>query len=117
NALMLELNSHLVTDLGTFGFGWESRLEEIHSSNIGDHRRNNHGAYAELAGQIGERLQGTAGLYANYNTDYGWQWYPGIDLSYQLARQWKLSTSIGAGQRIPSFTDLHLNQLPGNVGN
>src|SRR5690606_9351567 len=54
---------------------------------------------------------------ANYNTDYGWQWYPGIDLSYQLARQWKLSTSIGAGQRIPSFTDLHLNHLPGNVGN
>ncbi|GHA48542.1 hypothetical protein GCM10007103_31800 [Salinimicrobium marinum] len=117
NALMLELNSHLVTDIGTFGFGWESRLEEINSSNIGDHKRDNHGAYAELAGSLGEKLQGTAGLYANYNTDFGWQWYPGLDLAYLINTSWKVSTSIGAGQRIPSFTDLYLNQLPGNIGN
>src|SRR5690606_18256843 len=32
NALMLELNSSLKTDIGTFGFGWESRLEKINSS-------------------------------------------------------------------------------------
>ena len=117
NALMIELNSRLVTDIGTFGFGWESRLEEINSSNIGDHQRDNHGAYAELAGSLGEKLQGTAGLYVNYNTDFGWQWYPGLDLAYFINTSWKISTSIGAAQRIPSFTDLYLNQLPGNVGN
>lgn len=117
NALMLELNSRLTTDIGTFGFGWESRLERINSSNIGDHQRDNHGAYAELAGSLGEKLQGTAGLYANYNSDFGWQWYPGLDLAYLINTSWKISTSIGAGQRIPSFTDLYLNQLPGNVGN
>lgn len=117
NALMLELNSRLITDIGTFGFGWESRLEEINSSNIGNHQRDNHGAYAELAGSLGEKLQGTTGLYANYNTDFGWQWYPGLDLAYLINTSWKVSTSIGAGQRIPSFTDLYLNQLPGNVGN
>lgn len=117
NALMLELNSRLMTDIGIFGFGWESRLEKINSSNIGDHQRDNHGVYAELAGSLGEKLQGTVGLYANYNTDFGWQLYPGLDLAYLINTSWKVSTSIGAGQRIPSFTDLYLNQLPGNVGN
>lgn len=117
NALMLELNSSLKTDIGTFGFGWESRLEKINSSNIGKHSRDNHGAYGELKSGIGKKLKGTIGLYANYNTDFGWQLYPGIDLAYLLNDYWKISTSIGSGQRIPSFSDLYLDQRPGNVGN
>lgn len=117
NALMLELNSSLKTRIGAFGFGWESRLEKINSSNIGEHKRDNHGAYAELRSGIGERFTGTIGLYANYNTDFGWQIYPGLDLAYHLNDNWKVSTSIGSGQRIPSFTDLYLDQRPGNVGN
>jgi len=117
NALMLELNSTLESGIGTLGFGWESRLEKINSSNIGEHKRDNHGAYAELRSSLGEKIKGTVGLYANYNTDYGWQLYPGMDLAYLINDHWKISGSIGSGQRIPSFTDLYLNQLPGNVGN
>lgn len=117
NALMLELNSSLNTGIGVIGLGWESRLEKISSSNIGKHSRDNHGAYGELRTGIGEKLQGTLGAYANYNTDYGWQVYPGIDLAYLPDAHWKISASIGSGERIPSFTDLYLNQLPGNIGN
>jgi len=117
NALMLELNGTLSTGIGTFGLGWESRLEKISSSNIGKHDRDNHGAYAELRTNIGAKLEGTLGAYANYNTDYGWQVYPGVDLAYLLDTHWKISASIGSGERIPSFTDLYLNQLPGNIGN
>lgn len=117
NALMLELNSSLKTGIGTFGFGWESRLEEINSSNIGIHNRDNHGAYAELKSSLSEKLKGSVGLYANYNTDFGYQIYPGIDLAYLINHHWKISTSIGSGQRIPSFSDLYLDQRPGNVGN
>ena len=117
NALMLELNSSLKTEIGTFGFGLESRLEKINSSNIGEHERDNHGAYAELKSSLGDKLRGTVGLYANYNTDFGYQIYPGIDLAYLINEDWKVSTSIGSGQRIPSFSDLYLDQRPGNVGN
>lgn len=117
NALMLELNSSLQTQIGTFGFGVESRLEKISSSNIGKHHRDNHGMYAELKTELGSKIRATAGLYGNYNTDFGYQLYPGIDVAYVLNGYWKISTSIGSGQRIPSFTDLHLNQRPGNVGN
>lgn len=117
NALMLELNSSLKTTIGMFGFGVESRLEKINSSNIGEHQRDNHGMYAELKTNLGEKIRGTVGIYGNYNTDFGYQIYPGIDVAYILSDAWKISTSIGSGQRIPSFTDLYLNQRPGNVGN
>ena len=117
NALMLELNSSLQTTLGTFGFGVESRLEKINSSNIGQHERDNHGMYAELKTSLGQKIRGTVGLYGNYNTDFGYQVYPGIDVAYLLTDYWKISTSIGSGQRIPSFSDLYLNQRPGNMGN
>src|SRR5690606_32974596 len=96
NALMLELNSSLKTGAGTVGFGWESRLERINSSNIGEHQRDNHGAYAEWRSSLWEKLKGTLGLYANYNTDYGWQLFPGIDLAYFIDDHWKVSTSIGS---------------------
>lgn len=117
NTLMLELNSSLKTRIGTFGFGVESRLEKINSSNIGEHERDNHGMYAELKTGLGERIKGTAGIYGNYNTDFGYQVCPGIDVAYLLNDYWKISANIGSGQRIPSFTDLYLNQRPGNVGN
>ncbi|MCZ4318414.1 TonB-dependent receptor [Aequorivita viscosa] len=117
NALMLELNSSLITNIGIFGFGLESRLETINSSNIGNHDRNNHGGYAELKSSLGEKIKGTIGLYTNYNTDFGLQLYPGIDLAYLINDNWKLTANIGSGQRIPSFTDLYLDQRPGNVGN
>lgn len=117
NTLMLELNSSLKTGIGSFGFGVESRLEKINSSNIGAHQRDNHGMYAELKTGLGERINGTAGIYGNYNTDFGYQVYPGIDVAYLFNDYWKISANIGSGQRIPSFTDLYLNQRPGNVGN
>lgn len=117
NALMLELNSSLKTNLGTFGFGLESRLEKINSSNIGKHDRDNHGIYAELKTSLSEKIKGTVGLYGNYNTDYGFQAYPGVDLAYLISDSWKIAANIGSGERIPSFTDLYLNQRPGNIGN
>lgn len=117
NALMPELNAAVKTGIGTFGLGWESRLERISSSNIGRHRRGNHGAYAELKSRWGEKIRGNIGLYANYNTDFGWQFYPGADAAWLIDARWKIAAGIGSGQRIPSFTDLYLNQLPGNTGN
>lgn len=117
NALMLELNSRLRTDFGSFGLGWESRMETINSSNIGAHTRDNHGLYGEWQGRLGHKWRGTIGIYGNYNTDYGWQVYPGLDLAYHINQDWKIGGSLGSGQRIPSFTDLYLDQRPGNIGN
>lgn len=117
NAFMLELNTLLESSLGNFGWGYEWRLEQIHSSNLGAHQRNNHGWYAEYKNNQSLKWNISLGAYWNYNSDFGFQWYPGADVSYKIDTHWKTSLSVGSSQRIPSFTDLYLNQRPGNIGN
>jgi len=112
-----EVNSTLHSAIGDFGFGLESRSEAIESSNIGDRDRYNHGAYAEYKTEALKNLLFNIGTYVNYNTQYGWQAFPGLDAAYLFAPKWKLAFNVGSSQRIPSFTDLYLNQRPGNIGN
>ncbi len=117
HAFNTEINGTLQTNVGDIGIGVEMRNESIRSTNIGNHGRDNFGMYAEFKTEKIKRLLLNAGAYVNYNTDYGWQLFPGIDLGYQLDEHWKLVAHTGTGQRIPSFTDLYLDQRPGNVGN
>ena len=112
-----ELNSTLHSAIGDFGFGLESRSEDIKSTNIGNRERYNHGAYAEYKTEALKNLLLNIGTYVNYNTQYGWQAFPGLDAAYLFAPKWKLAFNVGSSQRIPSFTDLYLNQRPGNIGN
>ncbi len=117
HAINSEVNAVLKTGLGDFGMGMEMRNEKIRSSNIGDHDRNNYGMYAEFKTDRINRLMLNLGAYVNYNSDYGWQVFPGIDIGFALTEHWRLTAHSGTGQRIPSFTDLYLDQRPGNIGN
>src|SRR5690606_17319118 len=56
NAFMFELNGVYASDFGDFGVGYEMRLEEIHSSNLGTHDRKNHGWFAEYRNTFYEKL-------------------------------------------------------------
>ncbi|MDR2285664.1 MAG: TonB-dependent receptor [Sphingobacterium sp.] len=111
-----ELNSILHTSIGDFGFGLESRYEDVESTNLGDHNRYNHGVYAEYKTEAIDRVLLNIGSYLNYNTQYGWQVFPGIDVGYSITNNWKASFSVGSSQRIPTYTDLYLVQK-GNIGN
>ncbi len=117
NAFSFELKANYLTSFGTFGLGYEVRMEQINSSNIGKHQRENQGVYADYKHLLWKKLNTNIGAYVNYNSNFGWQVYPGVDLAYLFLPRWKLNVSAGSGQRIPSFTDLYLNQKPGNVGN
>jgi len=111
-----EINANYQTEFGDFGFGAEARFDKINSSNVGDHKRDNVGIYAEFRTEEIKNLQINAGAYVNYNSAFGWQIYPGLDLGYNLTTNWKAYINTGTGQRIPSLTDLYYD-TPGNVGN
>ncbi|KOS05691.1 TonB-dependent receptor [Flavobacterium akiainvivens] len=117
NSVAAELNTSYKTSKGEFGFGAEGRNEDINSTSIGLHNRNNFGVYAEYRTTFFEKLNVNIGSYLNYNSDYNWQLYPGIDAGYALTDAFKIIGNIGTSQRIPSFTDLYLDQRPGNIGN
>lgn len=117
NSLTAEINSNYKVNYGEFGFGLEGKYEQINSSNIGEHERENFGVYFEFRTKEIDKIDFTIGAYSNYNSVYGWQFFPGIDFSYLIQPQLKFIANAGTSQRIPSFTDLYLDQRPGNIGN
>ncbi|WP_231464366.1 MULTISPECIES: TonB-dependent siderophore receptor [unclassified Pedobacter] len=117
NSFSAELNTTYKISSGEFGFGAEARKDDINSTSIGKRDRDNLGVYAQYRTQLLEKLNVNIGTYLNYNSDYKWQIYPGLDASYEISTGIKLVTNIGTSQRNPSFTDLYLNQRPGNIGN
>jgi len=111
-----ELNNNFQTAIGEFGLGLEGRKEKINSTNLGKRDRDNLGIYGEYKFDRIEGLLVNAGTYVNYNSDYGWQAFPGIDAGYTFLGKWKVFMNLGTGQRLPTFTDLYYNG-PSNISN
>ena len=111
-----ELNNVFETSIGEFGLGLEGRKEKINSTNLGKRDRDNAGIYGEYKFDKVKNLLVNAGTYVNYNSDYGWQAFPGIDAGYSFLGNWKAFVNLGTGQRLPTYTDLYY-QGPTNIGN
>ena len=65
-----------------------------------------------------QRFTASAGMMANWNSQLGtkWNFFPGFDLSYQIADVIKWYSSINSSLRMPTFTDLYYSS-PTNKGN
>lgn len=116
NIYNFEWNNTIRTSTGDIGFGLEGRNEHIISSNLGNHNRYNYGLSGEYRFVNLGKLSLTAGAYLNYNTEYGWQLFPGLDAGYSIVKNFKWFTHIGTGQRLPTYTDLYYKG-PSNIGN
>lgn len=116
NVFDAELNHTIQTDIGVFGLGLEARSERINSTNLGKRNRNNAGFFAEYKFEPFTHLQVNLGAYINYNSDYGWQSFPGLDLGYNFYGNWRVFANVGTGQRLPTYTDLYYKG-PTNIGN
>ncbi|HWW40318.1 TonB-dependent receptor plug domain-containing protein [Pedobacter sp.] len=116
NVFDAELNNTIQTHIGTFGLGLEARTENINSTNLGKRDRRNAGIFGEYKFEPLERLLINAGAYVNYNSDYGWQAFPGLDAGYNFYGNWRVFANLGTGQRLPTYTDLYYKG-PTNIGN
>lgn len=116
HAITGELHGNLQWKKGTAGLGVEWRKEKITSNGLGKHDRDNIGVYAEYKHWFSGRLNAGAGVYANYNSEFGTQLFPGIDVGYHAGKSWKIYASASSGQRLPTYTDLYYTG-PGNIGN
>lgn len=116
NVFDAELNSTIQTSIGTFGLGLEARTEHIKSTNLGKRNRTNTGIFGEYKFEPVSRLLINLGMYTNYNSDYGWQAFPGLDAGYNFYGNWRIFANLGTGQRLPTYTDLYYKG-PTNIGN
>ncbi|WP_432711817.1 TonB-dependent receptor plug domain-containing protein [Pedobacter sp.] len=116
NVFDAEINNTIFTKIGTFGVGLEARNEQINSTNLGKRDRSNAGLFVEYKFEPLSRLLINVGAYTNYNSDYGWQAFPGIDAGYNIYGNWRVFANLGTGQRLPTYTDLYYKG-PTNIGN
>ena len=130
------LNAWFESILGKTAFGAEIRSENVWSNVLGEalttkievpnesgqfftksYSRTSISYFAEHSVYL-EKLSVSAGAMANWISDlgFGWNIYPGIDVSYSITDHIKLYGSANKSLRMPTFTDLFYNG-PTNVGN
>ncbi len=107
DAAGLEAEVRWTGRLGQTAVGAETGLERIHSSSLGDHTRPRLGVFTEHRTRLGERFDLGVGVFACRYPEWGWEVWPGGDISLRLAGGLHLFSSVGRSFRVPSFTDLY----------
>ncbi len=127
-----KLNAEIESKFGLSALGLDYRFEQVRSNNLGDSLENSidipskRDAYylgaqrhnLSLAAQHQwnyKKLQLSAALQANYNSDFGIGFYPAFNAGYRVSKNQKLYTSINRSFRFPSYTDLYY-RLGGAIG-
>jgi len=119
-----KLDYELESSLGTTALSGEFRHEQVRSNNLGDSLgetiaiRDSRGAYFlgadrqnySLAAQHlmqFNKLSLSAALQANYNSDFGFGWYPALNAGFRPFKAHKFYASFNRSFRFPSYTDLY----------
>ena len=130
------LNAWVESAWGKTAFGAEIRSENVWSNVLGEalttpiavpgepgklftksYSRTTISYFAEHSIYL-KRLSISAGAMTNWISDlgFGWNIYPGADVSYAFSDHIKLYGSANSSLRMPTFTDLFYNG-PTNIGN
>ncbi len=112
----LQLNSQLKSALGMTALGGEMGVEDLESSNLGDHNRERHGAFFEHKLYPTEWMIFGLGTSAIHYSDWGWEYWPGAELNAELVEELHWFASVGRSFRIPTYTELYYD-TPANQGN
>lgn len=122
----VNLNNYIQTFLGKTAFGAEFRNEGVRSTSLGEPLNSPikvPGADADFTLGLNRtnlsfhlehnivlrRFTLSAGVIAVKNTgnEIKFRFYPGVDASYQFARDWKVYASYNTSLRMPTFTELY----------
>lgn len=122
----VNLNNYIQTFLGKTAFGAEFRNEGVRSTSLGEPLNSPvkvPGADADFTLGLNRtnlsfhlehnivlrRFTVSAGVIAVKNTgnEMKFRFYPGVDASYQFARDWKVYASYNTSLRMPTFTELY----------
>lgn len=103
--------------LGQTGLGIDLARVSIASNNLGDRSRFMTTFFAEHRFLlINDQLDITPGVAVTNYTDFGTQFFPGVDIGFAVNEQLRLYGNAGYTYRIPTFTDLYYSD-PTTLGN
>lgn len=107
------LRAHYASPVGKTTVGVETRNENIHSTNFGDHNRLNIHYFAQQTFHV-QHLSASLTAGGVYNTMFAHHWTVGADLGYAFDCGVSLYANANRSLRMPTFTDLYYdagNQL------
>jgi len=100
---------------GDLDFGITTEREEINSSNLGEHHRNNTNLSLNYTLALSDTLSISPGVSAAYYSDWGWQYWPGISTNYRFNNNLQWFASVAKSFRIPTYLEMYYN-TPSNIG-
>lgn len=117
NKVGMELNTAIKSKFGTTGLGVDVAKVYLSSNNLGDRDRLMGTFFMEHRFLLlDSKLDITPGFAANYYTDFDGNFFPGIDIGYQISKQFRIYANVGKTYRIPTYTDLYYSD-PTTLGN
>ena len=136
NVYGANISTYFNTALGETALGIEARRESILSNSLGEKMDNpkaipgedtlkytNKDLRTNISGYIEQNVTAgnfslSAGLMINRNTmlEDNFTLFPGLDISYQFNRHFRLYGSANRSLRLPTFTDMYYSG-PNNIGN
>ncbi|MEA3465559.1 MAG: TonB-dependent receptor [Thermodesulfobacteriota bacterium] len=108
------VSGNTTSSWGQSNFGLGVEREEIDSSNMGNHERNNHSLFVNHKLAVTDSLTIGAGTSAVYYSDWGWEYLPGAEASYTINDNLQWFASVAKSVRIPTYTELYYTI--GNIG-
>ncbi|MBN2645778.1 MAG: TonB-dependent receptor [Desulfuromonadaceae bacterium] len=111
----LDLQANGTSRLGKTSFGYTGDWEQITSSSLGDHARNQHSLFLNHRIRLLQRLTLGGGLSAVYASKWGWEYWPGAEMNLELQRNLHWFASVAKSFRIPTYTEMYYS-TPSNIG-
>ena len=109
------INTNVTSSMGDTSVGYEFSTEDMKSSNMGNHDRYRNSLFFEHKFYPAEILTVGFGMSAVYYSNWGWEYWPGADINFELSENLNWFGSCEKSFRVPTFTDLYYN-TPANQG-
>jgi vitamin B12 transporter len=117
NTVGYEINSTVKHSLGVLGLGLDVNQLWLRSNNLGDRERTVATVFVENKfAFMQDRLNVTPGVQLNYYSDYGVNFFPGVDFSLLTVSGVSVFGNTGYTYRVPSYTNLYYSD-PANLSN
>jgi len=116
DVLGAQVNTLIISGLGATSIGGEAELEDMESSSLGDHDRGRQSVFLEHRLYPSDRLTIGMGASAVHYSSWGWEYWPGADMSIELIDGLTWFTSFEKSFRVPTYTELYY-VTPANKGN
>lgn len=102
-----DIQTTVVTNLGTIIFGTELSQDKIDSTNIDKHKRDREGLFLGYNHTFPLGFLVSGNIRADRFSRFGWELSPQAGLGYGINDKIILRGSVNRAYRIPSFTDLY----------